>query len=184
MSFFCLGISNFLYSLLCGEKGFAVTSMSFSGFLFVSLLYKVGEVLLMSKNERYQQSSLGKFFHYMRDPVIFGHVMIRTLNYCFYIYLLLVIGDYAQRAQINVGIILSILPVEIVYVTIYGYLFFDERLGWKMIIGIVVIMGGISWITLSKPVYDSTSIPSPETESDRAYYRLFAVFLTISLPLL
>ncbi len=57
---------------------------------------------------------------------------------------------YANLAGINFGIVTCCFMMSIVMNVTFGYIFFNEKMNFKMIIGIFITMIGIAWISLAK----------------------------------
>ena len=50
----------------------------------------------------------------------------------------------------NFGVITSCLSFNILFVTIMGYFMFKEKITFKMIGGMLIVVIGIVWVALSK----------------------------------
>ena len=57
---------------------------------------------------------------------------------------------YAKLANINFGIISCCLIFSIVVNISAGYAFFQEKISGKQVVGILITIGGIIWISLAK----------------------------------
>jgi drug/metabolite transporter (DMT)-like permease len=76
--------------------------------------------------------------------------MIRTANMTVYIWLTIMIGDYASKANINQGIIYSCVSSVIIFNLIMCYFLFDEKITIKTCLGILILVFGVVWISIAK----------------------------------
>lgn len=58
--------------------------------------------------------------------------------------------EFASKANINQGVIASLFSSSIVFTAIIFYFLYDERLTWRVLIGIIFIGGGAALISIGK----------------------------------
>ena len=88
---------------------------------------------------------------------------------------------YAGLAHLNFGIVSCCFIFSIIINVTCGLLFFDEKINWKESAGIVVIVTGIVWISLSKGQRNQLASESNTYESDEAiqWYKFKSIFLAL-----
>ena len=112
------------------------------------------------------------------------HLTIRSVLFFALSYLIILASYYAHLAQINFGVISSMLTLSTPLNALISYLVFKERMTIKMIVGTTIIIGGIVWISLAKghasdySMDPSLALPSPD--NDYHLHRFLAITLTIS----
>ena len=80
----------------------------------------------------------------------FVHLILRSINF-FLLSLFIIYGSYfAKEARINFGIITCCLSVSVPLNCIISRLVYKEKMTIPMMIGTVLIIGGVSWLGLSK----------------------------------
>ena len=132
------------------NRDFAVSTLNFSGFLCVPLIYKIYTLL--------HNNSKGRnvfFTNYITDSSqLDKYYLINTLaraaNFLAYFWLIILSMSCAQKANLNFGIISSCAYISIVINCGVGYVWFREVITLKMLFGIVVTLSGIIWISLAK----------------------------------
>ncbi len=60
------------------------------------------------------------------------------------------VGEYANKAQINPGIIYGCISSSIVFNAIFAHFLFKQHLTSKQMVGIGVIIIGVVWISVAK----------------------------------
>ena len=70
--------------------------------------------------------------------------MIATL------YLNVLIADFAIKAGMNIGIATSVTSTSNIMLAILCYFLFSESLTKLTIFGIIVVLGGVSWLSIAK----------------------------------
>jgi len=113
-----------------------------------SLVYKAWELSKVPKLTKH--IIFDSFFKDMRNRENALHMIVRALNFFLLTYFTIKIADYSTKAGINFGIIMSLLTLSVIYQAIVFWLFFGEKLNWKMIIGIVVVISGIVLISFGR----------------------------------
>jgi drug/metabolite transporter (DMT)-like permease len=83
------------------------------------------------------------------------------MNLLVYIWLAILIGDFAKKAMINPGLIYGCLSSIIIFNCIFTYVLFNEKITIKMCSGIAFVIAGVVWISIAKNNYSSES---PQTE--------------------
>jgi drug/metabolite transporter (DMT)-like permease len=108
----------------------------------------------------------------------FMHQMIRTANLSFYIWLTILIGNYASKANINQGIIYACVSSVIVFNIIMCYFLFNEKVTIKTYLGIVILVCGVVWISIAKNT--PTEGTSLNLDEEEVYYnRIMAISLAV-----
>jgi drug/metabolite transporter (DMT)-like permease len=104
--------------------------------------------------------------------------MIRTANLSVYIWMAILIGDYASKANMNQGIIYACISSVIIFNIIMCYFIFDERITTKTYLGICILVCGVVWITIAKNT-DKTIINLLENEEEVYYNRIMGISIAI-----
>ncbi|CDW75121.1 UNKNOWN [Stylonychia lemnae] len=167
------GVSTCTYKLL-DKQDFAVSCLSWTGFLFVYLVYKLYEVSQLcdvNKNTVFQI-----FFGQMAKKLNRYHLAFRSINFIFVIWLTILMADYSQRAEINFGIILSLNCVATAFQVIIFWIMFGEKLSKLVILGIIVTSGGTALILISKTDKTQSSL-NQYSEEERMSYLHLVIFL-------
>ena len=86
---------------------------------------------------------------------------------------------YAGVANLNFGIVSCCYIFSIVINVTCGFLFFDEKINFKESAGIVVIVAGIIWISLSKGQRHEKSDTSIESDDAFQWYKFKSIFLAL-----
>jgi drug/metabolite transporter (DMT)-like permease len=87
---------------------------------------------------------------------------------------------YAGLANLNFGIVSCCFIFSIIINVTCGLLFFDENINWKESAGIVVIVAGIIWISLSKGQrLELSSDNSVEADEAIQWYKFKSIFLAL-----
>ena len=86
-----------------------------------------------------------------------GHLLFRALNFFLLTWLVIISSHYALMANINFGIISTCMCISAVLNCIGGILFWHEKLKPKMIVGTVIILLGVSWISLQKGTHRASA---------------------------
>lgn len=87
---------------------------------------------------------------------------------------------YAGLANLNFGIVSCCFIFSIIINVTCGLLFFDEKINWKESGGIVVIVVGIIWISLSKGQRHELSLEnSIEADDVIQWYKFKSIFLAL-----
>lgn len=94
------------------------------------------------------------------------HLVLRTLNWFIYIWLTIIIGEYAKLACINPGIIYGCLSSAIIFNSLFTYFIFGEKITFKMCIGISIVIAGVVWISVAKNTGDASEFPEAVGLSD------------------
>ena len=106
------------------------------------------------------------------------HQMIRTANMSFYIWLTILIGDYASKANINQGIIYACVSSVIVFNLIMCYFLFNERITIKTCLGISILVFGVVWISIAKNT--TKTIGSLHLDEAEIYYnRIMGISIAV-----
>ena len=86
---------------------------------------------------------------------------------------------YAGLANLNFGIVSCCYIFSIVINVTCCFLFFEEKINWKESAGIIVIVTGIIWISLSKgQIHDKSDI-SIESDDAIEWYKFKSIFLAL-----
>ncbi|CDW84481.1 UNKNOWN [Stylonychia lemnae] len=172
------GVSSFIYGLL-DKQDFAVTCLSWTGFIFISLSYKIFEIYSTPKSSR--QDIFESFIGQMRNKENRWHVAFRSINFFLMIWLVIQIGDYSQRANMNYGIILSLNCLSSVFLAIIAWIFFGERFGMITILGMLIVFSGTVLILVSRsdPKSEENQRVNIYSEEDRTYYRYLAIIMGV-----
>ena len=87
---------------------------------------------------------------------------------------------YAGLANLNFGIVSCCFIFSIIINVACGLLFFDEKINWKESAGIVVIVVGIIWISLSKGQRPELSMENyVEVDEVIQWYKFKSIFLAL-----
>lgn len=149
-----IGINNFLMSLL-DSHDYATSCLQFTGFFFISLFYKLWEVKKLKNRSRSSISNTffkhfynqhERKFHFMN----LAHLVFRSANFFCLTWFIIISSHYALKANINFGIISTCVSVSAILNCIGGVLFWHEKLKPKMIVGTLVILAGVAWVSLAK----------------------------------
>lgn len=149
------GTFSFLNGYL-DNKDFAVSSMNFSGFLLVSLFYKVFQLIEARKSnsrKTTKQIFFGNFVNPLNGRLNLAYTfqtLLRTAILLMFFWCLIVSINFANQANLNFGIISSCQYISIVANCIIGYFCFREIITNKQFLGIGVTLAGVIWISLSK----------------------------------
>jgi drug/metabolite transporter (DMT)-like permease len=154
---FFWGTSNFLYSNLDTQGEFAVTCLSWTGFVGTAVGYKAYKICTDKRGVN-GDVIRDVMFKDIVNRKNLAHQAFRTANWFLYIWLTIIIGDYAKRAAINPGIIYACLSSTIIFNTFFAAWFFEEKLSLKISVGIAVVIGGVVWITIAKNADKPVSI--------------------------
>jgi hypothetical protein len=103
------------------------------------------------------------------------------MNIFLQIWFTIIIGEYAKKAIINPGIIYGCLSSTIIFNCLLGYLMFNEKMNLRISIGIVVVIGGVVWISIAK---NSSEEVSAYDESEALKNRLLGIFFAIIVSFL
>eukprot|EP00347_Sterkiella_histriomuscorum_P003665 403363417 len=183
------GASNFFYGLL-DDQDFGVTCLSCTGFITTSLIWKAYE---LSRTPNVNKSVIFEsFFGEMKKKGNIFHVIFRSVNFFTLIWLTIIISDFSSRADINFGVVFSILCLSVVIQAIVFALFFGEKLSKSLIIGIMIVLSGVVMISVSKststhiqPIADSDTQQindvnsSKYDDNQKLQYKLLAIGLAI-----
>ena len=60
-----------------------------------------------------------------------------------------------------------------------GAIFWHEKLKPKMIVGTIIILLGVAWVSLVRGSHKATVFESPEEEADQNYYKLYSISLAL-----
>lgn len=138
------------------QHDFPVTSLYFAGFLVVVIGFRLftlkqeGKAVNLSN---LKAAFLINFIDRSSGRVNWRYTIQIFLRVCllFYSYWGALLSiHYANRANINFGVISCCFIVSVVVNTAAGLVFFNERLNFKIATGILVTMAGIVWISLAK----------------------------------
>ena len=88
--------------------------------------------------------------------IYLGCILLRVLLATAALYCGVSSIHYAILANVNFGIISCCFIVSIVINCTFAYFFFSERMTLRMILGILVTISGIIWISLSKAMLAKT----------------------------
>lgn len=102
--------------------------------------------------------------------------MIRTANLTVYIWMTILIGDYASKANINQGIIYACVSSVIIFNIIMCFFIFDEKITLKTYLGILTMICGVVWITIAK---NRTVIDALEDVEEVYYNRIMGISLAL-----
>ena len=116
---FFWGTSNFLYSILDTQGEFAVTCLSWTGFVGTAIAYKAYRVFIDDRGISWEVMK-DVVFKDIANPKNMGHQAFRTANWFIYIWLTIIIGEYAKKAAINPGIIYACLSSTIIFNTFFA----------------------------------------------------------------
>ncbi|TNV78842.1 hypothetical protein FGO68_gene1391 [Halteria grandinella] len=149
---FFWGTSNFFYSMVSSHD-FAVTCLSWTGFVLTSLVYRAIELWKIRQQERYRIDwevvELICLSHLNKKKNIVQHIF-RTVNGIVYIWLIIVAGNYCRLAQVNPGIVYVCFSLSIIFTSVMSFCLFHERLTLKMMLGIATVVLGVVWISLAR----------------------------------
>ncbi|CDW80115.1 UNKNOWN [Stylonychia lemnae] len=176
-----IGIQNFFYAL-SDDDDFELIFLSFSGFLLISLIFKFLQIKQSKQTSKnFSQQMIEVFMRGMSSREILLHNIFRALNFFAYIYLLIVITNLCKKANLNIGIAMSLLCFSIVFQIIFGWLYFREKLSKTMIFGILIIISGVSWVSIAKNQEINSNIPTQQEvqNQNQFYLRLQVVGLSI-----
>ncbi len=142
----------------------------------MSLLYRAVQIVKDSRKKNYNlvyEYMLSRMF----VKVNFIHQMIRTANLTISIWLIILIGNYASKANMNQGILYSLVSLAIVLNIIICYFLFNEKIAIKTYLGIVTLICGVIWMSIAK---NKDSNDSVDLDSDEIYYnKMMAISLAI-----
>ena len=65
-----------------------------------------------------------------------------------YIWLVIITGNMAIKAQMNPGIAYGLISTSIIMAAAYNWIVFGERITIKMCFGIVIVVGSVIWLSL------------------------------------
>eukprot|EP00347_Sterkiella_histriomuscorum_P011194 403373388 len=173
------GGSNFTFGFL-DNQDFAVSCLSWTGFLTVSFIYKVYELSRhrVVTKEIFVNSLVGD----LKNKENLVHMFFRSINFFLLIWLTVLITQYAKLAGMNLGIVFSILTLSIVLQTIIFALFFDEKLTLKITSGMLIIIVGIVLISIDKKPQgnlDNNQEKEANASRDQLVYQFYAIILAI-----
>ncbi|CDW83507.1 UNKNOWN [Stylonychia lemnae] len=177
------GIANFFYSLL-DDTDFATSCLTFPGFLFICLGYKILQIKeqqSITKKVIYD-SFFGKYYDDSGTKLnllnIF-HMMLRSAMFFGLSWLVILASGYASQAQINFGIITSCISFSIVLSAIFSYIFYNEALNKIQIVGIAIIILGIVGISFAKGNKSLGEVDNGFTEDEKSYYKIVSILLAL-----
>jgi len=183
-----IGANNFIVALL-DSHDYATSCLVFTGFFFISLFYKLWEVKLLEN--RSSKAVWAVFFRHFYTPRLrkvhwwnVGHLLFRAVNFFLLTWLVIISSHYALMANINFGIISTCMSISAVLNCIGGVLFWHEKLKPKMIVGTVVILLGVSWISLQKGTHKASGPLDEETQAQHTYYKVMSIGLALFSGLL
>ena len=152
---FMWAFANFFYSLLNGHD-FPTTCLQFTGFFIITFGYRAYEIWSL-KDRRNKKAIINLFlkdFYSQETRKVnyqnIGHLILRALNFYSLSFFIIIASYYAGLAQVNFGIITSCLTISTVLNCILSFFFYGEKLNIKMVIGIILILVGIVWISLAE----------------------------------
>eukprot|EP00347_Sterkiella_histriomuscorum_P018144 403346623 len=86
------------------------------------------------------------------------HTIYRAVNYFLITWLMLVLVDLSLKANVNVGIMVSIISISVIFVTLLSNVMFREKIsGWSAF-SIIVIISGVVTITISRDFDKSSNV--------------------------
>ncbi len=71
-------------------------------------------------------------------------------------WLLIISSSYAVKAGINFGIISTLMSVQTPLNAVIGALYWNEKLNFKVVIGMVLTICGVTWVSLAHKSKDET----------------------------
>ncbi|CDW83665.1 UNKNOWN [Stylonychia lemnae] len=141
------GSGNFALSLI-KNKDFAVSCLVWTGFVITSLIFQLCQFAIAKKN-KVQISLFGKFFEQLYHRQKLCHTILRSINYFLVIWLTILIAEICETSHVNFGLIICVFSSSIVFQVIIFRLKFQEKLSKLKIAGILIIITGVIFITLS-----------------------------------
>ncbi|TNV77840.1 hypothetical protein FGO68_gene10634 [Halteria grandinella] len=107
------------------------------------------------------------------------HLGIRSCNFFALSFLMIIASHYATLAHVNFGIIASCLCISTPLNCILMYFLFKEKLTPRHIIGTLIILVGVIFVSLSKGQVHSQILPDSTTQNDRDAFKLISVSLAL-----
>jgi multidrug transporter EmrE-like cation transporter len=158
-----------------------VTCLSWTGFIGTAIVYKA---IFLAKDKRSKSTEVMKehFLSQLGSKHNLIHQVLRTANWFLYIWLTILIGQYARLACMNPGIIYACLSATIIFNSIWGFLVFGEKITIKMSIGILVVIASVFWISVARNSnldYEITIDGEVVTEDQVLKNRILGVIVTI-----
>lgn len=133
-----------------------MTCLSFTGFLVVALIYRFIQLKFEVKSfsrKAIIHTCFGQFYNFEIQRFnsfyafqVFCRALVLILIYWCGIKSIY----YASLANINFGIISCCFICSIIINVTFGLIFFGEKMTVKMVLGIVVTISGIMWISIAK----------------------------------
>ena len=102
------------------------------------------------------------------------HTLVRSVNFFFQIWLMIIAAAYSGYAEINFGIIGACLSVQIPLNYLAGVLFWNEKLTLRSILGTIVILFGVIWIAISRGTPGKDPLNN-YTEEEKEFYKWVAI---------
>ena len=158
-SLFCAangGTTNFINGYL-DNLDFAATCLYFTGFLFVTILYRLinlkffqgKDLSIVNVKEGFQ----GYYVNKETGLVNWSYTMqifVRTWIMLLAFYCAIKSIHYANLAQVNFGIVSCCYIISIVVNSTVGYFYFKESINMMVMVGMAVTISGIVWISIAK----------------------------------
>jgi len=133
-----------------------VTCLYFTGFIVVALIYRFLQLKFEVKSfarDAILRTCFGQFYNFETHQLnsfyafqIFCRTLVLMLTYWCGIKSIY----YASLANINFGIISCCFICSIIINVTFGLIFFGEKMNVRMVLGIVITIAGIMWISLAK----------------------------------
>ena len=113
------------------------------------------------------------------------HLILRSLNFFMLSWLTIISAHYATRAQINFGIIASCGCISTPLNCLFSFIFWGERLTYKNIIGTIVVVCGVIWVSLSKgKLEEAFRNQQTYSEEERYTYKILSICCALFVGLL
>jgi drug/metabolite transporter (DMT)-like permease len=122
--------------------------LSFSGFLFGCLSYKLLQIIYSERTTL--KTVFDIFFYDLRDPKNFFYQCVRVIIFIAIIYFTMYISQLSQQIHFNIGVFFAIFNLQVVFQSLVGYFVFKETLSKWMILAIFILLTGITILALNK----------------------------------
>eukprot|EP00347_Sterkiella_histriomuscorum_P010586 403375710 len=125
-----------------------MSCLQWTGFIGVSILYKIFEISQLP--DKSQSKIYDNLFGQISNRGNHWHTIFRSVNYFIITWLMVLIVDFSMKANVNIGIMISIQSLSVVFIAIFSAYFFREKLRISIYAGIAMILFGAIGITLTK----------------------------------
>lgn len=79
-----------------------------------------------------------------------AHLVVRSMNHFGVTWLIIISSSYAIKAEINFGIVVTCMSIQTPLNCIVGIIYWKEKLNWKMALGTVILLVGVTWVSFAK----------------------------------